>query len=277
MPKPKSFSQRKGLKPVQTTIQTDNMDSDLRVGLWNALDIGLWRESNIADRYSRRNIYDLGKAVWWRVLGQPLDLCPDLPEGILREIRKHFFKCQWFEVYDLLEVILSFRDDEKLTGLVNAVLEQELSGYRFIHGVFSDITSEQELEMLNDVLADEHFPGVRKHLQRALELLSDRKNPDYRNSIKESISAVESIARAITGSPKATLGDALGRAEISGRIHPALKEAFAKLYGYTSDEQGIRHAMEDEPNLSAADARYFLLSCTSFINYLKAKTSSGKA
>ena len=44
-----------------------------------------------------------------------------------------------------------------------------------------------------------------------------------------------------------------------------------KLYGYTSDEGGIRHAMLDEPNLTSADARYFLLSCTSFVNYLKAQ------
>lgn len=44
-----------------------------------------------------------------------------------------------------------------------------------------------------------------------------------------------------------------------------------KLYAYTSDEGGIRHAMLDEPNLTAADARYFLLSCTSFVNYLKSQ------
>ncbi|WP_372526833.1 hypothetical protein [Piscinibacter sp.] len=50
-----------------------------------------------------------------------------------------------------------------------------------------------------------------------------------------------------------------------------MKDGFVKLYGYTSDEQGIRHAMLDEPDLHAADARFFLLSCTSFVNYLKAQ------
>ena len=29
------FSQRKGLKPVKKEIQIDNMDDDLRIGLWN--------------------------------------------------------------------------------------------------------------------------------------------------------------------------------------------------------------------------------------------------
>ena len=115
------------------------------------------------------------------------------------------------------------------------------------------------------------FAGVAAHLQRALELLSDREQPDYRNSIKESISAVESMARVVVENPKATLGDALRVLEKRGTLHPALKDGFGKLYGYTSDEQGIRHAMLDEPSISAADAKFFLLSCTSFANYLKAQ------
>lgn len=79
------------------------------------------------------------------------------------------------------------------------------------------------------------------------------------------------MARIVAESPKATLSDALKAMEKSGTLHPALKEGFMKLYAYTSDEGGIRHAMLDEPNLTAADARYFLLSCTSFVNYLKSQ------
>jgi hypothetical protein len=75
----------------------------------------------------------------------------------------------------------------------------------------------------------------------------------------------------ISGNPKATLGDALKAIERNGKVHPALKDAFLKLYGYTSDEGGIRHAMLEEPTLTVADAKFFLLSCTSFINYLKAQ------
>ena len=104
-----------------------------------------------------------------------------------------------------------------------------------------------------------------------MELYADRENPNYRNSIKESISAVESIARVVSELDKATLGDALKAIDQSDQLHPALKEGFLKLYGYTSDEQGIRHAMLVEPNITAADARYFLVSCSSFVNYLKAQ------
>jgi len=31
------------------------------------------------------------------------------------------------------------------------------------------------------------------------------------------------------------------------------------------------NAMLDDPNLGAAEAKYFLLTCASFVNYLKAK------
>lgn len=154
---------------------------------------------------------------------------------------------------------------------MNRFLERELSAYRFVSGQLTDITDAQEIEMLESALADSRFAGVTAHLERSLELYANRENPDYRNSIKESISAVESMARIVAENPKATLSDALKALEKRGTLHPALKEGFMKLYAYTSDEGGIRHAMLDEPNLTAADARYFLLSCTSFVNYLKSQ------
>jgi hypothetical protein len=126
--------------------------------------------------------------------------------------------------------------------------------------------------MIEKALEDKDFPGVATHLRRALELLSDRESPDYRNSIKESISAVESLAKTITGNPKATLGQALNVIERERKIHPSLLEAFSKLYGYTSDEGGIRHAMLEDPNITVSDAKFFLMSCTSFINYMKSKS-----
>ena len=131
--------------------------------------------------------------------------------------------------------------------------------------------SQEEINTVEEAAKDTRFVGVSTHIDRALKLYSDRENPDYRNSIKESISAVESIARAISGSDKATLGNALRTIEKKGQLHRVLKEGFLKLYGYTSDKQGIRHAMLDEPNITAADARYFLVSCSSFANYLKSQ------
>ncbi len=78
--------------------------------------------------------------------------------------------------------------------------------------------------MLDDALRDSKFAGVAAHLQRGLELYADRESPDYRNSIKESISAVESMARIVAENPKATLGDALKTIEKRGSLHHACNQ-----------------------------------------------------
>lgn len=105
-------------------------------------------------------------------------------------------------------------------------------------------------------------------------MLSDRKNPDYRNSIKESISAVETICRRISENPNATLGDALNELVKGGKIkfHGALLNAFKSLYGYTNDADGIRHSLMEEESLDQEDAIFMLTSCSSFVNYLTVKT-----
>lgn len=114
--------------------------------------------------------------------------------------------------------------------------------------------------------------AVSKHISTALSLLSQKPEPDYRNSIKESISAVECICRKIT--KKNTLGDALKELDRSGIILPQmLKASFEKLYVYTNDKAtGIRHALMDErdsPNFE--EAKFMLVACSAFVNYIRAK------
>lgn len=94
---------------------------------------------------------------------------------------------------------------------------------------------------------------------RTIVLYADRQKPDYENSIKESISAVEAICCIITGETgsQATLGKTLKRLEDHGvTIHPSMGQAFSKLYGYTSDADGIRHGGIDFTNAPAEDAKY---------------------
>jgi hypothetical protein len=268
------FSQRKGLSPVAKAIQTEGMSEELRNSLWNALDQFLWQSKGFLHvEYGQGQIYNFSHELWFHFFKLPADQRPEYPSKILKAIRDFFFGHEWYEIYDFLEWVVSYLDQagSKYEEIFNIILERELSGYRFVDGKLVDITDKQEIAMLEQAIDDSKFSGASAHLKRALDLLADRKAPDYRNSIKESISAVESVARQISESPKATLGEALKVLEKRGKIHPALKDGFLKLYGYTSDEQGIRHAMLDESKVTQADARFMLLSCTSFVNYLKAQ------
>ena len=273
----KSFSERKGLKPPRQTVQTHGMTDELRNSLWNALHLMVWESDDFMhSRMSLPKIDDFSAHLWFRYFKKPIDERPtyaynNRSEQILKLIRDYFFAAEWNEVYDFLEFVADAfkREKPRLAEFFNRVLTSEMSAYRFIDGKLIDITNEQEREMLEEALADTRFAGVTAHLERALALLTDRKQPDYRNSIKESVSAVEAMARVVSGNEKATLGEALKVLEKGGKLHVALKDGFSKIYGYTNDEHGIRHAMLDVPDLTQDDAKYFLLSCTSFVNYLK--------
>lgn len=274
----RTFSERYGYKPVHEVIQVESMNSDLRNSLWNILQMGVWdSERFMYSQYGTPGIERFSELLWAFHFKLPIDSRPTYGGSFsasqtMQYIRKHFFGCSWDEVYSFLEFVVRHQkqDNSELQGYLNKILEREMAGYRFIDGLVVPVTSPQEVDALNEAIGDSRFKGAGQHLARSLELLSDRANPDYRNSIKEAISAVEAMARHVTGSPRASLGDALKVLEKGGKLHPSLSGGFSKLYGYTSDASGIRHAMQDEPNLTQADAKYFLLSCTSFVNYLKA-------
>ena len=105
---------------------------------------------------------------------------------------------------------------------------------------------------------------------------SRKTNPDYRNSIKESISAVESTCQMILNN-RETLGKALDKLKRSGiDIPESLENGFDKIYGYTNSEDGIRHAMMEIPNLCEEDARFMLVACSAFTNFLLVKYEKTK-
>ena len=100
------------------------------------------------------------------------------------------------------------------------------------------------------------------------ERIQLNKQSNIINSIKESISTVESMCQIITGNNNASLGKALEK--LKGKIHPALNTAFEKLYGYASNSNGIRHANGlGEGDSTFEEAKYMLVSCSAFVNYLK--------
>jgi len=60
--------------------------------------------------------------------------------------------------------------------------------------------------------------------------------------------------------------------EASGyRLIEGTVTAFDKLYGYTSDADGIRHALLEEVTLDFDDAKFMLVACSAFVNYIRAK------
>jgi hypothetical protein len=277
------FSQRVGVTPLKK-VQLTSIDGELKNRLWNIY--VLYILNKIPQAYdfdwpeNPRKIFS--KAIWLHYFNQPVDRIPVNFLQLREYIRTYFFSCSWYEIYDLIESTINLLPNLRfpinindIFSAFNETLEREFSAYRFISGVLSPITNSTEMTELNDALLTTGnftlLQGCNTHLREAQFKLSDKQNPDYRNSIKESISAVESIAKAISNNSKDTLGDALDNIKDKLEIHSALAKGFKQIYGYTSNAGGIRHALSEGPSCDLEDARFMLISCSAFINYIVAK------
>lgn len=146
-------------------------------------------------------------------------------------------------------------------------------GYRMVNGEIVEITSEEEIVAIETAI-QQSKSNIKVHLSRALELCAQRPIGDYRNSIKESISAVEAFCREQTHT--STLGKAFSSLQSKGIvIPPILRNALGNLYTYTNQPYtGIRHALMDVDSTytpAAEEALFMLVSCSAFINYLRSK------
>jgi len=269
------FSERIGKRNIKVEIQLGWMDEDLQNSLWNILDHHIMKpmkEENSVVNYSEYK--ELIYSIWFSFFKLPLDTIPFDTNNVVFKLRNLYFGWDYLDTYDFIDFIANKNsefDQEIFIKDCNSILKRELSGYRFVNGLLMPITSELEINQIEIAIQESdnnNFEGVNIHLKSALEKISDRKNPDYRNSIKESISAIESICQVLTDEQGAELGKTLKLLESKMPLHGALKQGFTKLYGYTSDSDGIRHAMMDSDNLDQEDAVYMLVTCSSFINYL---------
>jgi hypothetical protein len=167
----------------------------------------------------------------------------------------------------------------ELENDINKILERELSAYRSINCQLVPISNESEIESIQ--LASKNssslgIAGVDEHLNTALRLLGKKPEPDYRNSIKESISALEGLCKVIAGEKSGGLDKALNKLSGLLPIHSALKTGFLNLYGYSSDEDGIRHPILENNSVGFAEAKFMLVACSAAINFIIDKSREAK-
>lgn len=191
---------------------------------------------------------------------------------------------EWYKKLDLIEFVINYLYDpkckigasvvKKFISELNSEFARLNFAYRVVNTKIVAITSKEEISAI-EAAVEIKMTTVQKHLSESLKQIALRPNPDCRNSIKESISAVEAFCREKTG--ESTLGKSLSKLESSGiKIPKMLKEAFDKLYAYTNQKDtGIRHALMDDEGTyvpSADEALFMLVSCSAFISYLSKKS-----
>ena len=275
------FSERLGYKSIKQELQFETIDTELKNTLWTIfLDHFLNKLEQENYRTRRKELYIYTYSLWLSFFKLPIDTAPlnndqfVYKDSLIQYIRKFFFSesTEWYEIYDLIEFSGKYSKDGYYE-IHNKIFEREKAGYRFLKNQIVPISSKEEIQAIEDAISNnDTFSSVKTHLHTALGLLSDKQNPDYRNSIKESISAIESMCKIFTGDNKSTLGQTLKKLENEKHLHPALKKAFSSLYGYTSDDGGIRHAlMESDREIDFYEAKFMLVTCSAFINFLKSR------
>ena len=283
MSRKQTFSERNGIV-VKEILHPYEMPQELRNSLWNAL-YGALGPPNSKSDFWRYLIFNLAVNHW----SSPVDNFQGWADkDCASQLRVRFIESRtetWDSIYDLLEQINEELNVVQLESMkdkfefsVNRALENELAAWRMVNGQVVQMTSSVEIESIVEAIkssAAAGLDGAAEHLEKATKLLSLRPNPDYPNSIKESISAVESVARKL-GVENAGLDKPLKALAEKIQMHGGLREGFVKLYGYTSDESGIRHAIMDQANIGLDEAKYMLVSCSAFVHFLTMKAHQAK-
>ena len=284
-PRDLTFSQAQGYEELPGPLQLEELPSEARTHIWNEFYTAILATAHFSEEYQ-----DVG-GVWEAILHAkhvwhdklPIDEWDVAFHERTHQLRHSIETLQFNEVFDLIQFVLrhpkcppGFIDAMKRTFALSrlAYTIDEAEPPTIIPAV-TDVEGRTVVESMQ-TLRRAGLDGSAAHLRKAAECINRN---DWAGSIRESIGAVESVARQLDPKASKDLGPALASLEKGQTLHPALKGALTKLYGYTSNEQGVRHALLDQSsaNVGLDEAVFMLGACASFTSYLWRKHAAGEA
>lgn len=272
------FSKRMGFEP-EKIIQLEDMDDELRNSLWNALNLYFWdtcieRADEESGFKPLTDLYkDIFRKIWVNFFKLPTQEIPWQAHNAIENLHDKFDGLIFHKVYGLIEFLAPIaesvqRGQTKLfINECKLIFERENSGYRFIDGLIAPITNKVEIDTIEKATRTPH-EEVNHQISNAIKSISDKQQPNYRNCIKESISAVETVVKIIGSNENDTLKSVLPRVAKKAGLHKDFTASIEKLYHFTCDD-GIRHGlMKGNGERTLEDARFILIWCSALSNYL---------
>ena len=282
----RTFSQRYGYENVLKPMQLEELSDDLRREIWNAIWKLLLSQRHtkaistligtITTYYFSEETQRFLGSVLGKLLKKPEDEIDTSYDEVIDQFKSLMLQGSFNEVLDLVEILANDSEakDEEFVNRISELFEIHVAAYwldtcNYPYKFFprsNEAQGEATREAIKTI-RDGGMEGAETHLRDAAAHINAQQ---FADSISDSIHAVESVARQIDPKSK-PLGPALNFLEKAGLVkHPALKEAFSKLYGYTSDEQGIRHSLTDKnsPDVDLDEAMFMFEACASFAAYL---------
>lgn len=274
------FSQRTGLVPVPPQLKLNEVSSELRRLIYFAIQKDF--QASTSASYESSWLSERWKALALDIHVRFLKQWPDTfraDPGSVRHIITAIIQNDPIgSLFDFVEFVLQSPNlaSGAKAGIVSAFVESRAAYRVFDQRYVAAIGTDEQAQSFERAVADAELrnaSGTRKHLIDAGVAL---KGGDWAGSIRESIHAVESVAVKLAPGMD-TLGDALKVIDKAGHLHGSLKAAFGALYGYSSDEKGVRHAKVFDKagaDVDEADALFMLGACASFVSYLLARSQS---
>ena len=272
-PRALTFSQAQGYEEIPGPMALEEVGGEARLKLWNLMYGSVWTDTVsvlgfLSVTQNWRPILEYLHTDFFRGALDNPDIGPaKYKDAILNQL-------SFNKLFDLLQMIMRHKScpREFIAEVANIFDECQLAyvvDTNALVTIFPAATKTEGEAIVGAIqeLRKAGLRGAETHLEKAGELIIDG---DWPGSVRESIHAVESVARQLDPDASKTLKPALESLEKGGHLHPALKEAFSKLYGYTSDAQGIRHSLLENASSPAGrdEALFMLGACASFASYL---------
>ena len=287
-----TFSQAQGHEELPGPLKLEELSDEARRRIWNVFYPHIERAKTLTPGGDfppdNKLVWVVGPP-WGNILYQKhidldhlaIDDWDDSPTHQKQQLRQAIETLPFNAVFDLVQFVLRHEECPAnfIKEMKGAFVSSRLA-YAIDDGPPPTIIPSVAVEEGNTILEslqtlrDAGLGGSAAQLRKAAECINGQ---DWAGSVRESIHAVESVARQLDPIASQTLAPALKSLEKGGTLHPALKEAFTKLYGYTSNEQGIRHALldQDSANVGMDEAVFMLGACASFSSYLWRKHAAG--
>lgn len=265
-----TFGQNLGAEPLPSQMDHTTVTTELRSYAWAMIRL----EMTCVSRVNPDQLY-----AHWRnafiewFIRRDFNAADEFPKRYIDQhnyIKAIIWKSDYIRFFNFFQFLIEqpalYNDLKKKVALM---LVETHAAYRVIDNRIIPVTSEENAQAITQAFTVARGHGAQgpvHHLRAASIELS---NGAWASAIRESINAVEAAAKAIE--PDANeLGPALSKLEKRQAINPAMKKAFGALYGFSSDEKGIRHSLvyDDQANVSEADAMFMFGACAAFVSYL---------
>jgi hypothetical protein len=274
-PKLQTFSQRVGLEPLPPQLRPGEISQEIRAGLWALVRSVLQQNYISRDSGFRSDFKHILLKYFVRRDHEMADEFPFDFYDMEGWIKPKFSSGSCATVLNFVDFLIQEMKDREFTEQVALCLTEGRSAYRVLNGEFiGRMSSDEEAATIDAALkvsSEAQFKGAHQHLKEAVKAVT---TGEFAQCVVDSIHAVESVARNIAPPGARDLDAALGELQKKIGIHGALKSAFTKLYGYASDEEGIRHALvfQGAAEVDEADALFMLGASAAFVSYLAAKS-----